>query len=255
MMSTTIRLAPTLASRQRQILLALLPAVLVWLAQHGGVALLSLLLGLSCSLLGEIACLHLRKQTVSQAWQQPSSLLSGIVLILLCPAASSPAVLIAACMTAVLLHQLSNGPFHPVTISLLLLAPWLPTALPVSNLPLSLALLLGCVWLGWRRLLSWQAPAGLVLILLLSLPLGSGWILLQPALWLLSGWVMTDGNSSPITPRGRLLHGVAVGLLCTGLSLQGSWIDIGSMLAASLLLLSACAPLLDRLLLSPPTRT
>jgi Na+-translocating ferredoxin:NAD+ oxidoreductase RnfD subunit len=255
MMSTTIRLAPTLASRQRQMLLALLPAVLVWLAQHGSAARLSLLLALSCSLLGEIAALYLRGLTISQAWQQPSSLLSGVLLVLLCPTSSSPGVLIAACMTAVLLHQSSNGPFHPVTVSLLLLAPWLPTALPVTNLPLTLTLLMGCLWLGWRQLLAWQAPASLVLILLLSLPLGSAWILLQPTLWLLSGWVMTDGNSTPITPRGRLLHGVAAGLLCVGLSRQGNWIDIGSVLAASLLLLSACAPLLDRLLLSPPTRT
>lgn len=254
-MSTTIRLAPTLASRQRQTLLALLPALLVWLAQDGGPALFDLLLALSCSLLGEMACLSLRKQTVAQAWQQPSSLLNAVLLSLLLPAASSPVVLIAACMAAVLLRQLSNGPFHPVIISLLLLAPWLPTALPVANPLLSLALLMGCLWLGWRHLLAWQAPTGLVLILLLSLPLGTGWMLLQPALWLLSGWVMTDGNSSPITPRGRLLHGVAAGLLCGGLSLQGNWMDIGGVLAASLLLLSACAPLLDRLLLSAPSRT
>lgn len=255
MMSTTIRLAPIQASRQRQTLLALLPGLLVWLAQHGGPALFSLLLALSCSLLGEMACLYLRKQTVAQAWHQPSSLLSAVLLSLLLPAASSPVVLIAACMAAVLLRQFSNGPFHPVTVSLLLLAPWLPTALPVTNLPLSLALLLGCLWLAWRHLLAWQAATGLVLILLLSLPLGTGWMLLQPALWLLSGWVMTDGNSSPITPRGRLLHGVAAGLLCGGLSLQGGWIDIGGVLAASLILLSSCAPLLDWLLLSPPSRT
>ncbi|WP_287878680.1 RnfABCDGE type electron transport complex subunit D [Aquitalea sp.] len=255
MISTTIRLAPTLACRQRQTLLALLPAVLVWLAQQGEPALFSLLLALSCSLLGEIACLYLRKQTISQAWQQASSLLSGVLLSLLFPAASSPVVLIAACMAAVLLRQLSNGPFHPVTVSLLLLAPWLPTALPVTNLPLSLALLMGCLWLAWRHLLAWQAPTGVVLVLLLSLPQGTGWMLLQPALWLLAGWVMTDGNSTPITPRGRLLHGVAAGLLCGGLSLQDSWMNIGSVLAASLLLLSACAPLLDRLLLSPPSRT
>jgi Na+-translocating ferredoxin:NAD+ oxidoreductase RnfD subunit len=61
-------------------------------------------------------------------------------------------------------------------------------------------LLAGGVWLVWRRLIAWQIPAGFCLVLLVSLPLGTGWLLLQPALWLLLGWVMTDGNSTPITP-------------------------------------------------------
>lgn len=255
MMSITIRLAPTLASRQRQTLLALLPAVLVWLSQQGGPALFSLLLTLLGSLLGDIAGLLLRRQRIAPAWQQPASLLSGVLLSLLLPATTPAVALLAAGMAATLLRQCFNSPFHPVAVSLLLLAAWLPAALPVTNLPLSLALLAGGAWLGWRRLLAWQAPAGFVLLMLASLPLGTGWLLLQPALWLLAGWVMSDNNSTPITPRGRLLYGVAVGLPCIGLSLQGSWMDSGSVLAASLLLLSGCVPLLDRLLLSPASRT
>jgi len=255
MMSITIRLAPTLASRQRQSLLALLPAMLVWLAQHGGAALFSLLLALLGSLLGDIAGLLLRRQRITPTWQQPTSLLSGALLSLLLPATTPAMALLAAGMAAALLRQFFNSPFHPVAVCLLLLAPWLPSALPVTNLPLSLALLAGSLWLGWRGLLAWQAPAGFMLVLLLSLPLGTGWMLLQPALWLLSGWVMSDGNCLPITPRGRLLHGVATGLSCCALSLQAGWLDIGSVLAASLLLLGGCTPLLDRLLLSPPART
>lgn len=255
MMSTTIRLAPTLASRQRQTLLALLPAVLLALLQQGAAALSCLVLALLGSWLGDIAIALLRKQSIAQARPQPASLLSGVLLCLLLPAATPAALLLAAGMAAVLLRQWFNGPFHPVVVSLLLVAAWLPAPLPLTNLPLSLAVLAGSLWLGWRGLLAWQAPAGFMLVLVLSLPLGTGWILLQPACWLLAGWVMSDGNCLPITPRGRLLHGVAAGLSCCALSLQAGWLDISSVLAAILLLLGACSPLLDRLLLSPPART
>lgn len=258
MISTTIRLAPTLASRQRQSLLALLPGILVLLAQQGAAALSTLLLALFCSLLGEMACLYLRKQPITLAWQQPACLLSAVLLTLLLPLNTAPLALAAACSAAILLRQLfggsAHGPFHPVSVSLILLAPWLPLAAPADNLPLSLALLLGICWLGWRHLLAWQAPAGFGLVLLASLPLPHASLLLQPAWWLLAGWVISDSNSIPLTPKGRWLHGVAMGLSCLALSLSASRMDIAGALAASLLL-SACAPLLDKLLLLPPTRT
>jgi Na+-translocating ferredoxin:NAD+ oxidoreductase RnfD subunit len=63
---------------------------------------------------------------------------------------------------------------------------------------------------------------------------------------------MTDGNSTPITPRGRLIHGQAAGLLCVSFAALTYWSDIAPVLAAILLLLSAAAPLVDQVLQPPP---
>ena len=258
MTTTTMRLAPSLARRQGLTLFALLPGVLVLLTQQGRLALFNLLLALGCSLLGDMACQASRKQPLATSWRQPASLLTGTLLALLLPIDTPAALLLAACMIAVLWRQLfggtAHGPFHPVLVSLLVLSPCLPTILPAQNAALSLALLGGGVWLLWQGLIAWQAPAGFCLVLLVSLPLGTGWLLLQPALWLLLGWVMTDGNSTPITPRGRLIHGQAAGLLCVGFAALTQWSDITPLLAAILLLLSAAAPLVDQLL-QPAPRT
>ena len=258
MTSTTMRLAPSLARRQGLTLLALLPGVLVLLTQQGRPALFNLLLALSGSLLTEMACLALRRQPLATSWQQAGGLLTGLLLALLLPLTTPAGLLLAACMIAILLRQLfggaAHGPFHPLVASLLLLSPWLPATLPTPNVPLCLALLAGGLWLVWRRLIAWQAPAGFCLVLLASLPLGTGWLLLQPALWLLLGWVMTDGNSTPITPRGRLIHGQAAGLLCVSFAALTYWSDIAPVLAAILLLLSAAAPVVDQVL-QPAPRT
>ena len=256
MTSTTLRLAPTLARRQGQMLLALLPGALVLLAQQGRPALFTLLLALIASLLSEMGCLAWRKLPLSTSWQQPASLLTGLLLALLLPTTAS--IVLLACVAAVLLRQLfggtAHGPFHPVVVSLLLLSPWLPSTQPAPNAPLCLALLAGGLWLVWRRRNAWQTPAGFCLVLLVSLPLGTAWLLLQPALWLLTSWVMTDGNSTPITPRGRLIHGQATGLLCVSFATLTHWSDIAPVLAAILLLVSAAAPVVDQLL-QPARRT
>ncbi|NWK76670.1 RnfABCDGE type electron transport complex subunit D [Aquitalea sp. LB_tupeE] len=258
MTSTTMRLAPSLARRQGLTLLALLPGVLVLLMQQGRPALINLLLALYSSLLTDMTCQASRKQPLATSWRQPDCLLTGLMLALMLPMATPAGLLLAACMMAVLWRHLfggtAHGPFHPVLVSLLMLSPWLASPLPAQNIALSLALLAGGVWLLWRRLNAWQVPAGFCLVLLVSLPLGTGWLLLQPALWLLLGWVMTDGNSTPITPRGRLIHGQAAGLLCVSFAALTHKADITPLLAAILLLMSAAAPLVDQLL-QPRQRT
>ena len=258
MTTTTMRLAPSLARRQGLTLFALLPGVLVLLAQQGRLALFNLLLALCGSLLSDMACQAWRKQPLATSWRQPACLLTGLLLALLLPMSTPAGFLLAASMMAVLWRHLfggtAHGPFHPVLVSLLMLSPCLPTSLPAQNAALSLALLAGGMWLVWRRLSNWQAPAGFCLVLLVSLPLGTGWLFLQPALWLLLGWVMTDGNSTPITSRGRLIHGQAAGLLCVSFAALTHWTDIAPLLAAILLLLSAAVPLVDQLL-QPAPRT
>jgi Na+-translocating ferredoxin:NAD+ oxidoreductase RnfD subunit len=157
--------------------------VLVLLTQQGRPALFNLLLALSGSLLTEMACLALRRQPLATSWQQAGGLLTGLLLALLLPLTTPAGLLLAACMIAILLRQLfggaAHGPFHPLVASLLLLS--LAAGHPAHpECALCLALLAGGLWLVWRRLIAWQAPAGFCLVLLVSLPLGTGWLLLQP---------------------------------------------------------------------------
>ncbi|RMD01965.1 hypothetical protein EAY64_00750 [Aquitalea palustris] len=259
MMSTPlIRLAPTLASRNRQQLLALLPAIAIQLWQLGPQALLALLLATATALLADSLGLAWRRQAIWPSLRQGDALLSAVLLSLLLPATPLPLLCICTGAAILLLRQLFGGSgslFHPVAGGLLLAAPWLPASLPHANLPLTLALLAGGLWLLWRGLLRWHAPLGLLLVVLIALPVGSGWLLGQSALWLLAGWVMSDGSSTPITSRGRLIHGQAAGMLCISVVTLTTHPDAGVTLAACLLLLSASAPLLDSLTLSPGRRT
>lgn len=260
MMSTPlIRLAPTLASRNRQQLLALLPAIAILFWQLGPQLLLALLLATVSALLADGLGLALRRQAIWPVLRQGDAVLSAVLLTLLLPTATLPLLCMCTGAAILLLRQLFGGSgsslFHPVAGGLLLAGLWLPASLPHANLPLTLALLAGGLWLLWRGLLRWQAPLGLVLVVLIALPVGSGWLLGQSALWLLAGWVMSDGSSTPITPRGRLIYGQAAGMLCISLVTLTTSPDAGVTLAASLLLLSATAPLLDKLTLSPGRRT
>lgn len=254
-----IRLAPTLAGRNHQQLLALLPALAIQFWQLGPQALLALVLATASALLADSVGLALRRQAVWPALRQGEALLSAVLLTLLLPVTTLPLLCISTCAAILLLRQLFGGSggslFHPVAGGLLLAAPWLPASLPHANLPLSLALLAGGLWLLWRGLLRWQAPLGLLLVVLIALPVGSGWLLGQSALWLLAGWVMSDGSCTPITSRGRLIYGQAAGMLCISVVTLTSHPDAAVTLAASLLLLSASAPLLDSLTLSPGRRT
>ncbi|WP_110313213.1 RnfABCDGE type electron transport complex subunit D [Aquitalea magnusonii] len=260
MMNTpVIRLAPTLASRNRQQLLALLPAIAIQLWQWGPPALLALASASASALLADSLGLAWRRQAIWPGLRQGEALLTAVLLSLLLPDAAVPLLCLCTGGAILLLRQLFGGSgsslFHPVAGGLLLAAPWLPAGLPHADIPLSLALLAGGLWLLWRGLLRWQAPLGLLLVVLIALPVGSGWLLGQSALWLLAGWVMSDGSATPITPRGRLVYGQAAGMLCISFVTLTTQPDAGVTLAACLLLLSASAPLLDRLTLSPGPRT
>lgn len=115
------------------------------------------------------------------------------------------------------------------------------------------AYLLGGLYLLWRRIVSWQAPAGVIAgSILLTLPfwlfdaevhpsplqhLSSGGLLL--AAW----FIATDPVSGCTSPRGRLVFGVGVAALTLAIRRWGHYPDG---VAFAVLLMNAAAPLIDR---------
>ncbi len=109
------------------------------------------------------------------------------------------------------LHRMAQGEFPEEDLLTLFLAQRSGSIGELSTL----ALLLGGGYLLWRRVITWQIPAGFLLALaLLSLGDGLQWMAAQ----LLSGgavlaaiFMATDYATSPVTAQGRLLYGVLAG--------------------------------------------
>jgi electron transport complex protein RnfD len=118
--------------------------------------------------------------------------------------------------------------------------------------------LLGGLWLWQRKLFSWHAPLGFVAaIALLS---GALWLwnpgqFANPLFHLLSGgsmlgafFIVTDPVSGATTPRGKLIFGLAAGVLAYVIRVFGGYPDG---VAFAVLLLNICVPLID-LYTQPP---
>lgn len=112
---------------------------------------------------------------------------------------------------------------------------------------------LGGLYLLWRRVIRWHAPAGVIAVsVLLALPLwlfdaerhasplhelGSGGLMF--AAW----FVATDPVTGCTSPRGRLLFGAGVAVLTFAVRRWGAMPDG---VAFAVLLMNAVAPLIDR---------
>jgi len=115
------------------------------------------------------------------------------------------------------------------------------------------ALLLGALYLLWKRIITWHIPAsylGTVVVF------GGLFWLIDPARYpgpifhLLTGGLMlgafymaTDMVTSPITGRGMLLYGVGCGLITVLIRLFGGYPEGVSF---AILLMNAVTPLIDR---------
>ncbi len=119
----------------------------------------------------------------------------------------------------------------------------------------ALALLLGAVYLFYRRILTWHIPTAFVgTVILLS---GLFWVINpakypDPIFHLLSGglvlgafYMATDMVTTPVSTRGMLLFGVGCGLLTVLIRLFGGYPEGVSF---AILLMNAATPLIDRYL-------
>ena len=122
----------------------------------------------------------------------------------------------------------------------------------------ALALLIGGLYLCLRRAASWEIPVGMLLAGFLSAALAR-WIDLTPftALrHLISGsfllgafFIATDPVTSPLTPKGKFLFGVGVGMLTVLIRLFSGYPE-GVMFA--ILLMNAVVPLINHWTIPTP---
>lgn len=122
---------------------------------------------------------------------------------------------------------------------------------------ITVAYLLGGLWLWQRRIITWHVP--LSFLAALTLISGSLWLydartFASPLFHLFSGGVMlgaffiaTDPVSGATTPRGKLIFGAGCGLIAYIIRVFGGYPDG---VAFAVLFLNICAPLIS--LLTPP---
>lgn len=117
----------------------------------------------------------------------------------------------------------------------------------------ALLLLLGGLYLLWKKIITWHIPASyLGSVVVLS---GIFWLVdasryPDPLFQLLTGGLMlgaffmaTDMVTSPVTTRGMLVYGVGCGLLTVLIRLFGGYPEGVSF---AILLMNAATPLIDR---------
>jgi len=116
----------------------------------------------------------------------------------------------------------------------------------------ALALLVGGIYLCARRSASWEIPAG---VLLASFPLAAlaGWAGLTPftpvghltsgALLFGAFFIATDPVTSPLSPKGKLVFGLGIGVLVMVIRLFSSYPE-GVMFAV--LIMNGVVPLINR---------
>lgn len=117
----------------------------------------------------------------------------------------------------------------------------------------ALALLLGAVYLFWRKILTWHIPLSYVGTVLIMA--GVFWLIdparyPNPLFHLLTGglvlgafYMATDMVTTPVAPRGMILFGVGCGVLTVLIRLFGGYPEGVSF---AILLMNAATPLIDR---------
>ena len=118
----------------------------------------------------------------------------------------------------------------------------------------ALALLVGGVWLVYRRVISLRIPLcfiGTVAVLTLIFPKGDAGAFNWMAYELLTGGLMlgaifmaTDYASSPVTPKGQIIYGIGCGLLTVLIRYFGSYPEGVSY---AILIMNCCVFLIEKI--------
>ena len=121
-----------------------------------------------------------------------------------------------------------------------------------------LLLLLGGIYMLWRRVIDWRIPASILLSVAVfsacfiwSAPTDTPdplFSIFAGSLLIGAFYMATDPVSSPITPRGAWIFGIGIGLLVVLIRVFGGFPE-GVMYA--ILLMNAATPLIDRYTANP----
>ncbi|MBQ5737936.1 MAG: RnfABCDGE type electron transport complex subunit D [Alistipes sp.] len=119
----------------------------------------------------------------------------------------------------------------------------------------ALALLLGGVYLLWRRVISWHIPVAvlgtmMVFSLCVAIPDGGAMLWQMPLFHVLAGGAMlgaifmaTDYATSPMTHKGMIIYGVGIGLLTMIIRLWGAYPEGMSF---AIFIMNAVTPLINK---------
>ena len=109
----------------------------------------------------------------------------------------------------------------------------------------SIALLLGLIYLLWKKIITWHIPVSI----LLSAGIFAWLINENPLLHLLSGGMLlgaifmaTDYVTSPMNKRGMLIYGVCIGILTM---IIRKWSDYPEGMSFAILIMNAFTPLIN----------
>ncbi|MDE5980688.1 MAG: RnfABCDGE type electron transport complex subunit D [Bacteroidaceae bacterium] len=116
----------------------------------------------------------------------------------------------------------------------------------------ALALLLGCAWLLWKRIITWHIPVsilGTVAVLSGLLYVADPSTYMNPLTVLTTGGLMlgacfmaTDYVTSPMTPRGQVIYGVMIGIITLVIRNWGAYPEGMSF---AILIMNAFTPLIN----------
>ena len=119
----------------------------------------------------------------------------------------------------------------------------------------ALALILGGVYLLWRRVISWHIPLSVLGTMALfgvcvAIPEGGATIWQMPLFHLLAGgallgaiFMATDYSTSPMTHKGMIIYGVGIGLLTMIIRLWGAYPEGMSF---AIFIMNAATPLINK---------
>jgi electron transport complex protein RnfD len=114
------------------------------------------------------------------------------------------------------------------------------------------ALLIGGIFLLWKRIITWHIPISYIattglfcFIFGAKAPFAGDWIfhILSGGLFLGAIFMATDYVTSPLTARGQMVFGIGCGLLTAIIRLWGGYPEGVSY---AILIMNAAAPLIDR---------
>jgi electron transport complex protein RnfD len=120
----------------------------------------------------------------------------------------------------------------------------------------SLALILGGIYLLWRKVISWHIPVAILgtmslFALCIALGIGGGSLCYElPLFHILAGgallgaiFMATDYSTSPMTKKGMLIYGVAIGLLTMIIRVWGAYPEGMSF---AIFIMNAATPLINK---------
>ncbi len=120
----------------------------------------------------------------------------------------------------------------------------------------ALCLILGGVYLLWRKVISWHIPVAILATMFVMAAGNAAFngggvdIILMPLFHILAGgallgsiYMATDYSTSPMTHKGMLIYGVGIGFITMWIRLNGAYPEGMSF---AILIMNACVPLINK---------